>query len=300
MGEGLDISTLLRLGADGELTPEQAATLEAHLAANPADRERLAFERSLRSACARQMQGAAPAGLRDRIEAALREHAAEPEPVGAVHVAGRIPPNPVVRRRRGSLTNRVLNAAAVLVVAGLAVLFLRASLSQDATVAQAEAVAGFLPAEHSACTIDPDRLTDQDLAVTDLSNVPAAFRPLLGASPSIPDIEALGYRFTGAGPCAVPGGESVHLMFEAVSERRPPGCSLRPLSLFIQRTDRFNMQPGQTYVVESPDDRMTIYAWTSDGLVYYLVADSKGQCSEVMKAIPLRVPALKLREATRK
>lgn len=298
MGEGMDISVLLRLAADGELTAEQSARLEAHLAAHPEDAARVAFERSLRGACARCMGGTAPAGLRDRVQAALAERA-EPESAApaAVHVAGRISPPPARTRRRGTLTNRILNAAAVVVVAGLAVLFLRASLSQDSTQAQAQAVARALPEQHSACAIDPDLLTGQDRFVSDLSAVPAAYRPLLGASPSIPDIEALGYRFTGAGPCAVPGGESVHLMFEAIDERRPEECPRKPLSLFIQRTDLFNMQPGQTYTVESPNDKMSIFAWASDGLVYYLVAESKGQCNEVMKAMPLRVPAMKLMEA---
>ena len=299
MGEGIDISTLLRLAADGELTSGQAERLEHHLAAHPEDRGRVAFERALREACGTHLGARAPAGLRERIAAALREQDAEaPAIAGRVAPDGPAPDEPVVvrRARRVSWSQRVLNIAAVLVVAGLAVFFLKATLTSDTTTA----LAGFLPKEHNNCAVDPDRLLQRDNAVTNLAEVPSAYRALLGASPTIPDIEALGYRFAGAGPCSVPaGGQSVHLMFEAVKERRPKDCPNSPLSLFIQRTDRFDVEPGQTYSVNTPDDEFTIYAWTADGLVYYLVADSRGQCNEVMEALPLRTPAIRLRPANK-
>lgn len=275
--ETLGTAALLRCAADNELTAQQQAALDAHLAAHPADAARIRFERELRGACCRVMEAqadtAAPPALRTRIVAQIAQTTQIADREAEVVVAGRIGPS--------FLQRFSFAAAAVLVAAvGVGLLVRGGMLAQqgsDAGANPAVLLTTFLSEEHNKCS-SSNGLLSHKLKVTDPSQVPGTIQKVLGRPVSIESMTAAGFVFIGAGSCAVPDAEkSVHLMFRRPSKRGGDGV---PVSLFIEAdTGRLDLEEGVTYAVEEGGGGSArVIAWTHEGLVYYLVTQCSVSC----------------------
>jgi hypothetical protein len=232
----LDWPGQVRALADGELDDAAAAAVRKRAGADPDDRARLDAqvrnEQRLRErvgAVGRSAVPAAPDDLRYRVRAAL---AAAPSD-GEDDAGGRR--SWLIGAGRPS----VWAVAATLAVITGAVLFgiLGRPIDSFQSGGGADPVAEtgvFVSSEHMRCAGHAPTRRDKT-TWTDRAAAEEALSGHLGAPVPIIDLEAFGYRFVGAGPCAMPGPmASGHLMF-ARGEPAEDGCPEAMLSLFVVR-----------------------------------------------------------------
>lgn len=280
--ETLEPAALLRGAADGELSPGQQAALEAHLAQNPDDEARIAFERELRTSCKRVMsEPVAPVGLREKIAARLEADAADdgdgPAPISID--SARVERFIWTRLRRASAM-----AAAIIVLVTVAVVYRG---TQNRTYATQ--LSSFVVAEHERC-FTPKGEVNSKFKVADAGDIQAASLGWLGKDQDLGDlgvgelIANTNLDFLGAGRCAVPGqGGSGHLIFEAQDD---PG---RTISLFVHR---YKSDPvldeSILYSLKAeawPDASAPIVFWRRGEVVYYLICPIQETGAEVRMAM---------------
>ncbi|MBX3359669.1 MAG: zf-HC2 domain-containing protein [Phycisphaeraceae bacterium] len=302
----LSIPALLRAAADSELSPAERARLEAHLAAEPADRQRIEFDRHLRHAVARVMTAptaAAPLAFRNRLSEAL---AATPQieaqtqplsdsPAIAGHISRADPVDSIEDRRRRLSANWWWAAAAVLAVAGVSatILLTRAPAPEPEkpriaidvpvptpAVPPAEAAYdGVVPLKYLANAHRKFDVTDpkaiSSLQRTDPVEVSDDFRKYLGRHINIDDIERLGFVFRGSMP--VEDGRVYHYVFGRKVEGAEDGAEER-LSLFIEKetgAQRFTEGIAwSTRAGPADTDSPHVLAWCTEGMVYFLVTET--------------------------
>lgn len=280
---------LLRRLADGEAQGSDAAAAERHLASHPGDVHFVDSERRLRGACARVMDARCPAAVRERVERVLAG-----EVIGSI--GGRAGSSgSVAGGRSGGLVGwfaapgragMALAAALVLVMSvGVIVLAQRSSGGYEAwhghstqQVEYSGRVATFVAREHFRCAGAAEaaaKFLDQQE-----SAAPLKVREILGVEAHVPVCETLGLVFRGVAPCGVPGeGPSAHLMFE---EGEAAGPSGRRISVFVRRDGgELNLVEGKVYELDVPGSAGAsggasgVYAWSSEGLLYLVVADEQ-------------------------
>lgn len=267
---------LLRCAADGELTPEGRAALEEHMRACPQDEACIRFEVQLREACSRAMcQCDLPADLRETIAAKLR--AGEPVVVARIGADGRVGGATVWIRRWG------LAVAAVVAVGIGTTIIIQTGLRAGGNTANAAVVqlSSYLATEHDACVAD-EVVLSKHLEITDPQAVPKKYQAIFGKPISTELMESANFKFVGAGTCQVPGAkESAHLLFRRMDEDGTEG----PLvSVFIEPDpSRLGLKEGTTYAMK--DARSRVYAWVSDGLVYYVVTQCSKSCDAARREL---------------
>lgn len=250
---------LVRRHADGELDPAEQAALEGRRASDSdaaADLDRaVAFEDGLRASVGRVMsQDAVPAGLRERIAAAMAA-----ESIGGEAASESSSPDPVIGRVDGARVEasaapvvetmpagtgsynflrwmngpRRANAAAVAAVVALMIGAIGLSVLLPSidrwggpqTVSVAQQAAQFAAEEHGRCR----DLEAREAKIADRISVAAAEQLLRDRLSDdelvLPDLGEDGYRFIGAGPCKVPGSAvSVHAVWECVEGKGMVSC----------------------------------------------------------------------------
>ncbi|MCW5755411.1 MAG: zf-HC2 domain-containing protein [Phycisphaeraceae bacterium] len=269
----------LRAAADGELSPAEQARLEAHLAANPADKARISFETGLRSCCCRVMSSAkCPDALRNRI-------------LDQITSTDTVSP-PAARARSFWATHgtrRWLGAIAAAVVLFVGVAFVMNLTRYGANVpsqAQFAQVVSYVAKEHRECDINPDRV--RKFTIASIEDAPGALASIVGSEPTVPNLEAAGMVFKGAGRCRVPdGGQSAHLRFEMPD---PDGGPPQRLSLFIQQRTALtpDLDENVAYLLTDKDGvsyGSVVYAWRKGDVLYYLVAKKLSACNKFRDAV---------------
>ena len=104
----------------------------------------------------------------------------------------------------------------------------------------------------------------------ELSGLAGAVRADLSAPASHPDLSAIGYQFVGAGPCGEPLKGTVHLLYHSVDKGQG-----RTISVFVQANQgQFKIDRGKLYLLSGPRSPFPVYAWRTDAVVYFLVADN--------------------------
>lgn len=274
-----DIAGLIRAGADGELTAEEQRALEAHLRANPTDGARVEFERELRSAVKRTMGASfrAPAGLRDRVAAAI----AADDPADDSGEAETRHVETIAERTRersfwAGAGRRVLAAAAVIVLAFGAWYAVTQSAPQQSILRETDGrviVASFLTREHRFCDADKDH-AKRKLLCRDPNRLSENCNRWIGEPVSLASLfEGEGVGLIGMGPCSVPGqGRSVHLQMTVTDNGRPI-----LVSIFIQEASAGRGVDDGAYDLREAQDGSVITVWrdSATGLVFYLVSDEQ-------------------------
>ncbi|MDX9910547.1 MAG: hypothetical protein RBS39_01810 [Phycisphaerales bacterium] len=316
---GLPIAALLRLHADGEaMDPEGVSRLEAHLAAHPEDRARIAFDRELRGAVGRLDSGVvASTELRARIErlaASARSSDASP----GLRLAG----EPVLEQASGHASGRGtprfmtwgMGLAATLLLGFGLLSVMRSMLQPGAAPGNGPVIAAagvlaetrftnnlasFVVHEHERCSHMEDAAVNAKFTAVDLGHADEALRQVFGRTPHVPDLEAAGLEFEGAGRCGVPGGgASMHMRFlikdpsfAAGGEDDQACCACGGMvSLFVQEDmgqlgPDTGFAPGRTYKLHCEGDHACCgcrtLVWSAEGFVYYLVADAGWLCDRM-------------------
>jgi anti-sigma factor RsiW len=99
-----------------------------------------------------------------------------------------------------------------------------------------------------------------------------------------PDLGAIGYRYRGAGPCGLPLGDTVHLLYRST---RPE--SVEAVSVFVQPWHgQFPVDEGQLYTVSVASSPFPMLAWRTNRVVYYLLADNSTTLTKVETLIRAR------------
>jgi anti-sigma factor RsiW len=120
-----------------------------------------------------------------------------------------------------------------------------------------------------------------------VEELPASLRQYLGHDAIVPDLSKLGYKFAGAGPCQIPGGKTVHLLY-----RPAPGGSISQytVSLFVQPDkNQLKLEKGKVYFANDAIDKTPMIIWRGDGVVYYLVGEDKNQLRDAAGQIGMKV-----------
>ncbi len=292
-----DLATLLRAGADGELSSAERARLDEHLGANPGDAARVAFEDGLRAACGRAMGGArCPDGLRSKIE----RIAAESHPEYAAGVAAR-----AEQTRSASFWNtprfvRVAGAAAAIVlmfvVGGVLVtqsgknpsgIQNGGSLDRELQyVAYRDQVARFVSNESERCW-DSDAAADRKFVMKDRDTLVSEFRSLLKGDMRIPaldqPVESLTFR--GGGRCKIPATPgAAHMQWDITG---PDGERTAAVSMFVAPDNgKLPVREGVTYTLDAKachEAGTSVLVWKQNESLIFLISESETGACEMFR-----------------
>lgn len=294
---GTPVGALIRAAADGELTDAQVAEFERLCAERNCTQDRVKFEQTLKDCCGRVMNApCCTEALRVkvlRIAAETRptnpELAPAPASSRAEAMAHTTRQQAVWRRSPGMVAAAAVlaGAAGVLVWQATRVPTSQAPVGWNAEqVSYREQVSGFVANEHGRCCKSKEA-ADAKLVIRDPEKARQHLTDLFGLPADTVTPGADFVRFFGGGDCHVPGTDrSAHLRFDAVT---PEGETVR-LSLFVAPDQqKLPMDEGVTYAVASKaclDTGLGLYAWRSNGILYLLVSEAKGDfCTQVRKAL---------------
>jgi hypothetical protein len=258
--------------ADGELDPRLTLEVLDYLIINP-DELRWVRDQQRLTLAARQALGGptsgAPAWLRERIAAMTQAPGNAISGSNDLISIGRRP-------RRGWFT--FATAAAVLLLVGI---FLgRRWTPRDArpvVVAPNESSAPVIPAalvvHASRVHADCSRVAALHTAGFPKSQgvlAESVERDLHGSAP-YPDLRPIGFRYVGAGPCADPLKDTIHLLYRSMKPGSPAA-----VSLFVQSyNEQFDLKTGTVYTVSGNRSAFPMVVWRTDRVVYFLLADDE-------------------------
>lgn len=299
--------------ADGEASQAELAVLRMRLEAIDMGADRLEFEQQLRAACGRVLRSVdVPQGLRQRVHAAVRHrHTGERE--GAAWAvselsAGRsiagfvIPGAPLGEPAKAATANPhwpKAVAAALLLAGG----FLSARLFTDAPdvrkfsqpqVAEIRAdIAGFLTQRHEKDSVSAD--VSNKIQFMQAAVATSRCESILGALPVFPSTADERVTLVGMSETSVPGtGRSVHLRYNVLTAQSREGTP-EQVSLFIQQDhEQLPLTTGLTYSVIGGD--MVAWTFRDNGLVYYIMSDSKPAVRALILSMGRPEPTQALRQ----
>ncbi|HHN78073.1 MAG TPA: hypothetical protein ENK11_05285 [Phycisphaerales bacterium] len=279
--DGLSPAALLRAVADGELPPDRLGSHRDDSVEN-----RLAFERALRDATARVMDGPrAPEGLRRRVEqiAAERERLAEALEARADETRS--------RSFWGGRVVAALAAVLVLTVAGVFVARFTRVGGPHEMLAYRTNLATFVSAEHTR-TLD-DHVANRKYIYTTVGDAVRKLAPTLHGDPEVLPIED-GVAFRGAGPCGVPGvGPSCHFQYVITKS----DGTTATVSIFIKQDhSELDLEENVAYRIKTDECGLSGYeilVWRRGGLLYTLVAGDdfpRSACLDLLAELRIARP----------
>ena len=267
---------------DGELDPVATEHLLRHLVAHPEALETLRRHQQLTTNARRAVRGRTPSpseSLRERLG----------QMMGAALPAVRLAPQPRSWTMRAWGTLLPYSAAALVLLAigvwvghysgrsrgpalqpGLDTT--TADVLPAVAIAQAEEIHGF-------CSRLADGLHTAGYPA-EVAALASSVEHDLNSDRPYPDLLPIGYRYRGAGPCGVPLGDTIHLLYRSVQ----PG-SVKAVSVFVQPWHgQFALDEGRLYTVSVASSPFPMLAWRTDRVVYFLLADD---ASTLRKAVTL-------------
>ena len=134
---------------------------------------------------------------------------------------------------------------------------------------------------HVDCSRVEERLHGGGYPV-DLGPLKPLVKADLGSGLDRPDLSALGYHFVGAGPCSKPLKDTVHLLYK--KDGPEPRATI---SLFAQRYDgQFELSRGRMYCIRGESATFPMWAWRTERVVYFLIADDMPTVVAAGRIIP--------------
>ncbi|MEO0631780.1 MAG: hypothetical protein AAFY46_13810 [Planctomycetota bacterium] len=287
----LPLAALVRLAADGEISAEQERRLEVELERDSDLARRIEAEQLMRSSLERAFaEGpAAPAGLRDRVAAAMASVELDADDAD-------VPTQMASMTRDRSFwagpAARVLAAAAALTLVATVFVVSRGGAGPDSPLGNRTRAVQFVASEHGRCVVDIAPGAGK-FRVTNAGEMPGLTGDVLGQEITLADLVVNGAEnvsFIDAGRCGVPGGgSSMHMRFEV-----PSGTGGEPheFSLFVQQDQgTLELSEGVSYVLDPSNGgelelkSPVIYVWLRGGMVYYLVVDNPKACGMIRERL---------------
>lgn len=272
----LDLHTLIRLAADGELSQEETQLLEARAVEVGATfdvQQAIAFERSLREAvarCMREQDGTCPIDLPARVRSALADQLVGSADTDTGHVLA----------WPGRWIPSGLAAGIVVLIAVALAIGLWGRGWEIIGGPDADRVAWKPPYSWS--------VTTADAALNELRDMTGIL------TAELPDLSGFDYRFAGANRLMLDDGRSV---LQAGYSGNGPFIIIWLESATDLSSDFYNlsMTVGQGYRVtrsdgdalSEPSDPMVGHlAWVADGLIFYVSArDASGSAPGAARTV---------------
>jgi len=288
-----EIRKYLPAFADGELDVEQNLLVLEHMAMDPTATRRVMHQQQLKQAVARHINDQTPLcpdALRQRVMALTADKVAAPDTDATL-----IAEPPAMQRQRSVIATirrwTPAAVAAVLFVAAM-VAVMSGAPSTNApkqTIFEARTISTFA-SRHAKCSSDIKAMHplagSNDKVQLDVTAVPAAVAAHLNqgdaAVPSL-DLSGIGYEFSGAGACVIPGTPSAHLVYKPVD-----GSDHDAVSLWIKAYNPASdpmMETGHVYRASSLDDQRPLLIWQKAGMIYYLIGNSPDQLEAVARLV---------------
>ncbi len=282
----------VRMYADAELAPEDAAEVRRSLEADEQHQRWVEFEQRLRQRVGSVMQEqspAAPADLAARVRTALTA-ADDPS-------ADAAPEGPWLRLAAWFAGPRQANvfavAASLAVVAGVVLLgIFGPQIGTGPPSAGLVPVASHVAEEHLQTVANPAmiRVMPHASAEEQLSGY-------LGRRVEVPELSALGYELVDGGPCRLPDCDlACHLLYR----RMPDAAAVRGramVSLHVAidptrgagRADDFTDMPlGGTRIEKQAGCPNDVFMWSDGSFVYFLVCCDSGDLLNVAREMQER------------
>ena len=299
----------VRMYADAELAPEDAAEVRRSLEADEQHQRWVEFEQRLRQRVGSVMQEqspAAPADLAARVRAALAEAdapgapGADVTPEGPRLVLGAL----ALHHLRlaawfaGPRRANVFAVAAVLALVAGVVLF-GIFGPQIGTGPQS---AGLVPrvashvAEEHLQTVANPAMTDAKAPWTG-ARADEQLSGHLGRRAEVPRLSAIGYVLVGGGPCRLPGCDlACHLLYQRTADASAVrGRAMVSLHVAIDpnrgagRADDFADMPlGGTRIEKQAGCPNDVFMWSDGSFVYFLVCCDSGDLLNVAREMQER------------
>ena len=275
-----NIRPYLMAFADGELSAADNLLVLDYLAEHPEALELMRGQQRLRIAAIRAAQTLTPA-VPDELRRRVEELAATVPP-----------PAPVTTRRSwwARFGGPLGAVAAVFLVIGAMVG--RLAVAPEAPVPVAPVGRPPVPVEYVAIlSLDHAACSRLDAALH-AAGVPAALGELsdavskdLGEPNPYPDFSSIGYRYVGAGPCAPPSSETLHLLYYSTTPGRR-----NAISVFVESNrDQFQLDAGKLYLLSDDRSAFPLFAWRTAEVAYFLIADDLKTAEAALGAM-LRAP----------
>ncbi|MEM9883669.1 MAG: hypothetical protein AAF800_12215 [Planctomycetota bacterium] len=268
--------------ADGELDREQNLRALEQMAADPTQTRRVMHQQQLRHACGRVMDG----GENHRCPDALRRQLETMTPADeASETSAAAPSRPDVLATIGRWATPLAVAASLLIVGFVGLNAFRNDASGGGYTADGlitASLASNFGRRHNQCALGEATPYGTDLFPAEITQLDDALVQHVGQeiNGAALDLSILGYDYDVAGVCPLPGGDSVHVLYE-----NPDG---RTLSLWIKRYDgRPTLDPGVPYVPPSDHTDTPMMVWREAGMVFYLVGDTMGDVRDAQPTIRL-------------
>jgi anti-sigma factor RsiW len=315
-----DLSNRIRQYVDGELDPDEGAALLNRIEGDAELQARTRFEETLRENVSRAMLGdaeRAPESLASQIRGALVQAEVEPE------VAGRLDPSQASLKAAGADESaredarrpwfagpqraNFLAVAAVLTLITSVVLFSIFSPQIDDRAAPAVGdlvceITQFTLHVHGLCADNPEIAAMKSAWPTFAEAERKLAEHLDVAAATVVDLAALGYQFTGAGKCRVPGKDtsgrdipSGHAVYKKFGTDGKNAADL--VSVFMAP----NVGQFADSVAEFPPDQWLefgcidgggegVYGRTDGRLIYILVCGDPQRCPGVLETLARNLP----------
>ncbi|MBN1489084.1 MAG: hypothetical protein JXA69_04135 [Phycisphaerae bacterium] len=252
---------------DGELEAAEAAGVQDELVADPDATAYVETQRRLKMAIAGAFGSErAPAGLEDRLRAALRA-------AGPMTVDG---PKTIPRQNWFARPRAMAVAAAIVLVAGLGLWYGSREQGSGSWVTDTSPVAmqfaAAAEALHLACCADPEHHHATELPRT-RAGAADAMRAKLQLHVSAPDLTGNGMSFAAADYCELLGHRGAHVVYACKQGKH------RPISVFsVEPVAEIGslataLHDNHSYVIVAGTKTHTV-AWTDSGATYATC----GQC----------------------
>jgi anti-sigma factor RsiW len=267
------LRTELSAFVDGELDRAASERLLLHLVANPEAMETLRHLQRLTADAGRVVRVRTPPPSESLRESVRQLTGAEPQAKSSA-------PRPQRSSRMDGWWVVLPQAAAALLLLVIGIGIGHHSSTRDRTVLRPgldTTGADVIPAAFIAQAEEIHGFCSRLAEGLHTAGYPEELAPLassvehdLHSDRPYPDLGAIGYRYRGAGPCGVPLGDTVHLLYRSTR----PG-SVEAVSVFVQPWHgQFPLDEGRLYTVSVATSPFPMLAWRTDRVVYYLLADN--------------------------
>jgi len=295
--DDIELRKYVEAFADGELDVESNLRVLERMAMSPDATRRVVHQQELRRMVDRAMREqtpAVPAALRAKIEALTRP-AAHAERAAMRHGASPI---------AGRIGRWAWPAAAAMIALAAVGLWLANRPPSEtrpriaapdknnhpfaAPVFAANLIADDRPArmgrKHDRCAEQIQNLRGIEQFTREVEAIPRDVENFLGIGGSMPvlDLSSVGYEFAGAGPCGLPGGKAVHLVYNPID----PAEQNASVSLWIRAdAGEVQVEEGKVYAANPNDAAHPILVWRRGNVVYYLAGQATSRMLDAAKAL---------------
>ncbi len=264
---------------DGELDTQQKLRVLELMAADPTNTQRVLHQQQLKHACGRVMDSP-EMRCPDRLRQSIAGLVGVETPIAANYASSK-DADPVLARI-GRWVAPLAVAATLFVGAMVALNVMNSPGGYTADGLITARLAETFGQRHIQCALGQAAPYQAELFPATIADLDKALAQHVGQEldGAALDLSTLGYDYQVAGFCPLPGGKSIHVIYE-----NPEG---KTLSLWIKPYDEKPMlDPGVPYIPPHDHTAQPMMVWRDGEMVFYLVGDTMDDVRRAQPAIHL-------------